>query len=575
MRVVHRRWLRGLVLLSLLALLVPLAGGSVAAQTVGSSTIDGGAEWQYSVEASSPNGGILIHRSLGETYFMYLEEDLSALPAADNDTLLDTVTLPRFREAFGIADMPLTAQGSLVTSAWRLYDMASADGSFLVLFVVDVTEVPGAGAVEILIAPKTTFADGLASAGANITINGYAALIASVPSTAILNAAGLPSSPASTMQPTQAPTPAPASVPTPTPVMASAPTQAPATGAQTVTTGTDTVTYGGEWELDSANSTAESAIFRYVLDPDVGFGYLQSPDRESGGDVQAAMRIIDPPRLGGATNAQELAFEILPSGRAYALYAWEREGVNEVALFLVDVTTTPGTIRMQFLLTTPTQFLPSMTSVQQAIQINGEGALRELDSAALASLIGGSGAPAQQAPASQTPVAGQATDYRAQDAPAGCDGIGWVMTDPSQLPVSQADLDARSSCVGGATYAASCGTYLDTGTGVHCTVNVGVGTSPMAVTSQQFTLVDAAGSRYPVDLEVTYSHIMVLGGPELPETTVDAGATTRGTLIFNPPSNAPMPWVIEIAPDTIATSGERPGVLVIEGPLQPYSGFGQ
>ena len=90
-----------------------------------------------------------------------------------------------------------------------------------------------------------------------------------------------------------------------------------------------------------------------------------------------------------------------------------------------------------------------------------------------------------------------------------------------------------------------------------------------------FTLVDAAGGRYPVDTETMFTHIMVLGGPELPETTVDAGTTTRGTVIFNPPSNAPTPWVIEIAPDTIATTGEQPGILVIEEPLQPYGVFGQ
>jgi hypothetical protein len=592
MRVVHRTGLRVLVLLSLLTLLSPLAGRVAVAQTVGASTIDGGAEWQYSTEASSPNGGILVHQSLSETYFMYLEEDLSALPSPDNAALLEGVTLPRFREAFGITDMPQLAQGNLVTGLWHLYEMPSDAGTVLVLFAVDVTLIPGAGAVEILIAPKAAFAEGLASATANITINGGDTQLVVVPGTAILNAAGLPSNTASTTQTTQVPATTPAAVPTSTPAQATIPTSTPAVAGQqgapltqTMTVGPDTVAYGGDWQYNQENSSAEIGFFIKPADSTVVYAYLNGPNNIGADPLTSVQGGTDAFFADfGAQNVQQVTAEVLPSGLAWGLTTFDRNGIPGAFLIQTDVTTS-GVVRAQFLIAPREGFATYVTSAQQSFQINGVSAYSEIDVDTVASLLGGApaqptpagGAPAQPTPAGQTsqPSGGDVASYRAQDAPTGCDAIGWVMTDPSQLPVSQADLDARSGCVGGGTYAASCGTYLDSGTGVHCTVNVAVGTAPMAVTSQQFTLVDAAGNRYPVDLEVMMTHVMVLGGAELPETTVDAGTTMSGTLIFNPPSNAPTPWVIEIAPDTIATTGEQPGILVIEGPLQPYGVFGQ
>jgi hypothetical protein len=115
----------------------------------------------------------------------------------------------------------------------------------------------------------------------------------------------------------------------------------------------------------------------------------------------------------------------------------------------------------------------------------------------------------------------------------------------------------------------------ETSTVIQCTVNVAVLDAPMTVSYQHFTLVDAAGTRYPVDYEALVPMIMVLGVPELPEATVDAGSTSSGTLLFNVPNDAPTPWIIEVAPETIATTGEQPGVLVIDGPLQDFDVFGQ
>jgi hypothetical protein len=584
MRVNHRRSLRVLVLLSLLVLVMPLAGG-VSAQTVGVSTIDGGAEWQYSAEASSPTGGILVHRSLAETYFMYLEEDLTGMPTPDADAVLDSMTLPRFREAFGVVDMPLIAQGSLPYSEWRLYEVPSSSGTHLALFAADVTAVPGAGSVELLLSPKATFGAALASAEANITINGLPGQLAVVPSTAILNAAGLPSTSG------QVTAPPPAVPPTPAPVAATVPTSTPVTArqdgapTQTATVGQDTVAYGGDWQYSAENSSADVAFFVKTGESTVIYAYFSGPNTVGADPLQAVRGTTDGFFSGfNAQNVQQVTAEVLPSGNAWGLTTFERNGIEAAFLVEADVTA-PGVARTHYLIAPRDGFATYVASVQQSFQVNGVGAYGEISVDRLTSLLSG-GVPAQPTPpapagqqAAPTQVAqstgGQAADYRAQDAPTGCDRIGWVIIDPSQLPASQADLDHRSSCVGGATYAASCGTYLDTGTGVHCTVNVAVGQTPLPVTSRQFTLVDAAGARYPVDTELLMTHVMLLGGPELPETTVDAGTTTRGTLIFNVPSNAPAPWVIEVAPDTIAATGEQPGVLVIDGLLQPFDVFGQ
>lgn len=566
------RRLRILVLLVLCALTLPLAGAGAAAQTVGTSTINGGAEWQYSVEASSPNGGILIHQALGNTYFMYLQESLASLPAPDNLTLLDTVTLPRFRESFGVGEMPLLAQGSLPSSDWRLYELQTAEGNVLVLFIADVTAVPGVGSVEILLSPNATFATALASAKANITIDGTSALVADVPTTAILNAAGLPSD-ATAGQPTPPPVAAPPTLPTPT----TAPAPPVAVSQQSQTVGQDTVAYGGGWQYSAEDSSESIGFFVQPGDDSIAYIYLSGPNAFGMDALAAAQQATDAFFSDfGAQNVAQVATELLPSGHAWGLTTFDLDATAGAFLIQVDVST-PGLVRAHILVGPRDQFPALVTSVQQAFQVNGAGAYSGLDPARITALLGAPvaqapvGQPAQQTPAA--PAGTTADSYRAQDAPTGCDRIGWVITDPAQLPASQAEIDQRGSCAGGATYVARCGTFSD-GAGVQCTVDVAVQSAPMLVSYTQFTLVDAAGARYPVDFEGLMSMIMLFGVPELPEATVQPGATARGTVLFMVPAGAPTPWVIEVAPETIATTGEQPGVLVIEGPLSPFSVFG-
>jgi hypothetical protein len=589
MRVVHRRWLRGLVVLSLLALVLPLAGGA-AAQTVGSSTIAGGAEWQYSVEASSATGGIMVHTSFAETYFMYLEEDLSGLPAPDNAALLEGVTLPRFREAFGVAEMPQLAQGSVLSVLWHLYEVPSSTGTHLALFAVDVTAVPGVGSVELLLSPEATFGDALASARANITINDSDILMTIVPSTAILNAAGLPANTAATQNPPVATTPA--AVPTPTPATTAVPTPTPVAAqpgalTQTATAGQDTIAYGGGWEYSADNASPDVAFFARSGGDTIVYAYLNGPNN-IGADPLTAVRGATDAFFSdfGAQNVTEVTAEILPSGRSWGLTTFDRNGVPGAFLIMADVTA-PGVVRAQFLIGPRDQFAEIVTSAQQSFQINGVGAYDEIDVAAVTSLLGGTAQQVPAAPTAQptTPAGGQVAptqpaqatsgtaNYQIEDSPAGCDRIGWVITDPAQRPVTQADLDIKGTCVGGATYVASCGTAASVG--VRCTVNVAVTGAPMMVSYAHFTLVDAAGNRYPVDVESLMSMVMLLGVPELPEATVQPGATASGTIVFNVPADAPAPWVIEVAPETIATSGEQPGVLVIDGALQAFEVLGQ
>jgi hypothetical protein len=93
----------------------------------------------------------------------------------------------------------------------------------------------------------------------------------------------------------------------------------------------------------------------------------------------------------------------------------------------------------------------------------------------------------------------------------------------------------------------------------------------MNVSVNHFTLVDGAGTVYQVDTESLYLMLMLLGGEELPEATVQPGTSVTGTLLFYVPMDAPGPWVIQVAPETIAATGEAPGQLVIDGELLPVN----
>lgn len=584
----------------------PVAGTTPPAPTGGQSITVSGAtityndRWIFDTVNSTPDSHTFWDAADGSaTWYGYLP---TVPTSGDAAAQLEAFNAQYFDGTFqNIQQVALEPNSP--TIAWALTTAEFNGNPAAVLTYVD-TSVSGQQRVQMLMGKPDTLQASLADIQQSIQIDGVGAFNG-VDSTRIGTLLG-GGAPVGQTPAVVATTPAamPATVPAPTATTVAAgttPTTAAQPGGaltQTVPVGQDTVAYGGDWQHSAENSSAEVAFFARSGDDTVVYAYLNGPNNIGADPLTAVQGGTDAFFSDfGAQNVSQVTAEVLPSGHAWGLTTFDRNGVPGAFLILADVTT-PGVVRAQFLIGPRDQFPALVTSAQQSFQVNGAGAYSEIDVTRVTSLLGGS-APAQQTPAGQvaptqpaqaaptqpaqaaptqpSQAGGGTANYQIEDSPTGCDRIGWVVTDPSQLPASQADLDARGSCAGGATYVASCGTYLvaETSTAVQCTVNVAVVGAPTTVSYAHFTLVDAAGTRYPVDFEALISMVMLLGVPELPEATVDAGSTSIGTVVFNVPNDAPTPWIIEVAPETIATTGEQPGVLVIDGPLQDFDVFGQ
>jgi hypothetical protein len=323
----------------------PTGGQSI---TVSGATITYNDRWIFDTVNSTPDSHTFWDAADGSgTWYGYLPTVPTSGDAAAQLATFNTQYFEgTFQNIQQVALEPISP-----TTAWALTTAEYNSEPAAVLTYVD-TSVSGQQRVQMLMGTADTLQASLADVQQSVQIDGVGTFNG-VDSTRIgtLVDGGAPvgQTPAAVAT-TPATVPSPVTAPTATTVAASTtPVPAGQQGGpltQTATAGANTVTYGADWELDAANSSAEAVILRYASDPNTNFGYLQGADRESGGDVRRALQIFDFPYAFAATNSQELASETLPSGRAYAVYAWEREGASEVALFLVDVTTTPGTFRM-------------------------------------------------------------------------------------------------------------------------------------------------------------------------------------------------------------------------------------
>jgi hypothetical protein len=87
-----------------------------------------------------------------------------------------------------------------------------------------------------------------------------------------------------------------------------------------------------------------------------------------------------------------------------------------------------------------------------------------------------------------------------------------------------------------------------------------------------FTLEDDAGGEHALDISGLG---LQQDRAEFPEGQIAPGETARGSVIFGIPETAPGPWVIHVQPVALVITGIEPGLLVIEGELQPFEVFGQ
>jgi hypothetical protein len=343
------------------------------------NTYEYGGEWVPDPETTMTGSGgsfALTHQGLTETSFSYFETPWVQNHVPDNEALMQGFAFVILSEMGQTSSVPLVTGTLADGTLWHLYAVPVAGTTHGMLFTADTADPSQNDVISVLRSPASSFDQALTAVQNDIRVNGVSPLAGIDPTqamTALSDGAAVTPAPATT----------PAALPTPTSEAPSIPLD------QSATVGTASIAYGGEWTYDTANSSAEYAAFRNSRDPGVIFAYGQGPDRMSGGDVQTAVQLLDPPTGFAAQNAQELANQTLPSGRAYVLYQWEREGSAEVALFVVDVTTTPGTLVMEALFAPPDQFVSSLDSVQQSFQINGVAPFSELDPAMLAPLLGG------------------------------------------------------------------------------------------------------------------------------------------------------------------------------------------
>lgn len=566
----RRLGLLGLILGLILPLVAVVPAAAQGGTTmVGTTPVTFNGDWALS-PSSNANVAYLMHNgSQPESAYFYMEVDVATLPIPDALYVIEVVMLPNFRDSFGVATTPFLAQGGQATetpapNAWELFSADLSTGPALVLFAVDMNRVPGKAAVEYMIAAPQNLPGAFASAQTGITMNGQPNQFAGIDSSAVLSGAGIDSS-ASVTQPQDQPPP---QVSTQAPVVATE-TPAPVTqAAGTATVGTDSIAYGGEWQYSADISDTSVGFFQSSANPQHVYGYFLAPGPAS--DPVTALQQFSEGFFSDSApgSVQSFPIETLTTGPAWSLHVSNEEGISSVYLMFVDVTT-PDTPRFQVLNAPAESFPTALASIQGAIQINGASAFAGVDPARATSLLGGAPAPAQ------VTTQGQGADSPAVTTSAGCDATGSVIIDPAQRPVTQADIDGRAVCVGGATYVATCGTYATDSTFIECTINVGVGDAPIAVMSSDFTLLDSAGVEYPVDMEQVQYSAMLMGSPTLPEGQVAAGTTASGTIIFHVPASAPTPWTIRVAPESIATTGEQSGVLTIDGPLQSIEVFAQ
>jgi hypothetical protein len=396
-------------------------------------------------------------------------------------------------------------------------------------------------------------------------------------------------------------------------------TETPATGTETPATGMTpaagttagqgstvvvngvTVAYGAPWTYGESLSTPDQiAFFTHGTDQTTLFAYARTPSSST--DAQGSLTQFNTGFFNsfGATNVQQVTMETLPSGHAWSLNTGDKDGTPIALLALADVTTDPADFRVQIVLAPVSAFPAALPDAQSAITVDGQPALGELDSATVLSLLGvgasattgTNGGPTQVATETTTTttataapqgaafsVTGDVSQYEAQDTQGTCDAIGWAATASNQIPSTEQDINYRSSCVGGGSFFAACGTAAPTDLGtpeagmvwIQCDVTVRVDGAPMTLSMFDFELSDSTGAVYTFDIMAALASIMNV--EVFPEEPVQTGQSATGSVLFSVPETAGAsgPWLLSVKPETLATSGGQPGTIVIAGDLQPFS----
>lgn len=603
------RWFVRLVVLLMMAASMAVVAQPVGAsaqaaspQTAGSASVGFSDEWVYDPASSDVETAFLTHEALLGTIFIYGE--------ITDPTILDAETgIEEFAEgffgAFGDGDHTVVESGVIMTdTTWRLYSLSLDTVPFGAFVSANSTAIPGDVIITVLVSPAGSFGEAVDSVHVGISINGGLTTVDAFETQELVTAlegGGTDAPPQALTTPDAAPDltlpPLGGASPEPTqpgltlPPLGGAtlePTQPdPVQLTENVVVSGAQIAYGGEWTFSEAASTPDQiAFFLSDISPATFFGYAIAPNVP--GDVATSLSEFAGGFFGefGAVNVVEVTTEALPSGNGFSVYTGDQAGIPLVILVHADVTTDPSQFRAQVLITPLADFDASFTSVQQSFEVDGVGSMSELDGALLSELLGTGGLAPDTMSTPPTPVADAGTtsgpsdgiaDYQALDTQGACDAIGWVVTSPEQLPATEADIDFRAACTGGAAFVANCGTSAGNAieapeagmTWIRCDVTVRVDSVPMELSMLDYMLLAGVGSTYPVDI---IAAVALDDSVMFPVDDVQVGQTAQGSVVFSVPQDAPGPWVVEVSP--IATGGQEPGTLVIDGELQPFDVFG-
>ena len=348
---------------------------------------------------------------------------------------------------------------------------------------------------------------------------------------------------------------------------------AAAQGAGSHSAGDSTVTATDAWTYESDYSTPSSAFFMHARLAVTAFAYLEtaaigSPDVDTALDefASGSTGSFDPGTtyvvLSGMTGGDT----------GWRLYVASASGIPTAFLITANVTAQPGTNLLSLLMAPVGSFDMAFEDARDGIQIDGQpapfagldlplllGALEEDD-------LSTSPSPA---PASQPGVV-DGVDYRAIDAPTGCDRVGWAITDPTDLPATEAEIEQRGACAGGASFVAKCGTVpgerSDTRY-ITCEVTALVTDGPQEFGFDMFELFEADGDSEYVDLSMSFGREDLFPSGEVSENT-----TVSGTASFALDATATEPLLLEIRPPSLPAGAET-AVIVIDGPLQDFTDF--
>jgi hypothetical protein len=377
----------------------PAAGtttGQTQSVTVKTATVTYGPNWIYQEATSTPDELAFFSSATSETtLFGYAAVATSSTDAAGS--------LQQFNDgffgSFGATNMQQVTLETLPSGlAYSLYTADQNGIPLAILAYADVTTMPGEFRVQILISPLDGFDAAMTDTKQSFQIDNVGAFNElDAAQLASLVGGGTTTTPATTttLQPTAtAAGTGGLTLPPLNTTPATGTTPTPATGttgqAQTVVVNNATISYGPSWTYQAETSTPDQiAFFSGSTSETTIFGYATVPD--TSGDASTSLQQFNDGFFGsfGATNVQQRAFEVLPSGLAYSLHTADQGGTPVVVLAYADVSTAPGEFRAQILIVDAASFNAALTDAMQAFQVDGVGVFSQLDPAALTAALGG------------------------------------------------------------------------------------------------------------------------------------------------------------------------------------------